>query len=49
MKVRSTVQYRLLPPSTKEPAAKLLVHGQPCRAVAIDRTGNYMATSSTDR
>lgn len=36
-------------PNMKEPAAKLLVHGQPCRAVAVDRTGNYMATSSTDR
>ena len=27
----------------------MLVHGQPCRAVAVDRSGNYLATSSTDR
>ena len=27
----------------------MLVHGHPCRAVAVDRTGNYLATSSTDR
>jgi len=36
-------------PNMKEPAAKMLVHGQPCRAVAVDRTGTYLATSSTDR
>ena len=36
-------------PSMKEPAAKMLVHRQPVRAVAVDRSGNYMATSATDR
>jgi len=36
-------------PNMKEPAAKMLVHGQPCRAVSVDRSGNYLATSSTDR
>ena len=35
--------------NSKEPAAKMLVHGQPCRAVSVDRSGNYLATSSTDR
>jgi len=36
-------------PSMKEPAAKMLTHRQPVRAVAVDRSGNYMATSATDR
>jgi len=36
-------------PNMKEPAAKMLVHRQPVRAVAVDRSGNYMATSATDR
>jgi len=36
-------------PSMKEPAAKMLTHKQPVRAVAVDRSGNYMATSATDR
>ena len=27
----------------------MLVHRQPVRAVAVDRSGNYMATSATDR
>lgn len=36
-------------PSMKEPAAKMLVHRQPVRALAVDRTGNYLATSATDR
>merc|ERR1719228_3228892 len=33
----------------KEHAAKMLVHRQPVRAIAVDRSGNYMATSATDR
>ena len=36
-------------PNMAGPAAKLLVHRQPVRAVAVDRSGNYMATSATDR
>jgi U3 small nucleolar RNA-associated protein 7 len=36
-------------PNMPGPAAKLLVHRQPVRAVAVDRSGNYMATSATDR
>jgi len=36
-------------PSMKEPAAKMLAHRQPVRAVAVDRSGYYMATSATDR
>ena len=33
----------------QESCAKMLVHQQPVRAVAVDRSGNYMATSATDR
>jgi len=36
-------------PSMKEPAAKILVHRQPVRAVAVERSGNYMATAAIDR
>lgn len=36
-------------PSMKEPAAKMLVHQQPVRAVTVDRSGNYLATAATDR
>jgi len=36
-------------PSMKECAAKMLVHRQPVRALALDRTGNYLATAATDR
>ena len=36
-------------PSMKEPAAKMLTHQQPVRAVAADRSGLYLATSATDR
>jgi U3 small nucleolar RNA-associated protein 7 len=36
-------------PNMPGPAAKLLVHRQPVRSVAVDRSGNYMATAATDR
>ena len=36
-------------PSMRECAAKMLTHQQAVRAVTIDRSGNYMATSATDR
>lgn len=36
-------------PSMKEPAAKMLAHRQPVRAVAVERSGNYMATAAIDR
>ena len=36
-------------PSMKESAAKMLAHQQAVRAVSVDRSGNYLATSATDR
>ena len=33
----------------QEPAAKMLAHRQPVRSVAVDRSGNYLATSATDK
>jgi len=36
-------------PNMQESCAKMLVHQQPVRSVAVDRSGNYMATSATDR
>ena len=36
-------------PNVQEPVAKLLTHRQAVRAVAIDQTGNYMATAAVDR
>eukprot|EP00095_Tigriopus_kingsejongensis_P011067 maker-scaffold23_size669530-snap-gene-3.9 protein:Tk11067 transcript:maker-scaffold23_size669530-snap-gene-3.9-mRNA-1 annotation:"wd repeat-containing protein 46" len=36
-------------PNMKEPAAKMLAHRQAVRSVAVDRSGTYMATASTDR
>jgi len=36
-------------PNMKDPAAKMLVHRQPVRAVTVDRSGNFMATSDTER
>ena len=36
-------------PGMKECAGKMLTHQQAVRAVAADRSGNFLATSSTDR
>ena len=36
-------------PNMKEPAAKLLAHRQPVRAVAVDGSGTYLATAGVDR
>ena len=35
--------------TVQEPAAKMLAHRQPVRSVAVDRSGNYLATSATDK
>lgn len=36
-------------PNMKEPVAKLLVHRQPVRSIAVDRGGIYFATAGADR
>ncbi|XP_040298555.1 WD repeat-containing protein 46 isoform X2 [Bufo bufo] len=36
-------------PSMKEPLVKMLCHGGAVRALSIDKTGMYMASSGTDR
>ena len=36
-------------PSMKECAGKMLAHQQAVRAIAVDRSGYYLATSATDR
>ena len=36
-------------PNVKEPVAKLLCHRQPVRAVAVDKSGTYLATAAVDR
>ena len=36
-------------PNMRDPAAKMLAHSQPVRAVTVDKTGNYMATAGVDR
>ncbi|KAL8578958.1 hypothetical protein ACOMHN_001920 [Nucella lapillus] len=36
-------------PSVKRPLVKMLTHKAPVRAIAVDSTGNYLATSSVDK
>ncbi|ESO02736.1 hypothetical protein HELRODRAFT_81152, partial [Helobdella robusta] len=36
-------------PNVKEPLVKMLCHGSATKSIAVDKTGNYMATSGLDR
>lgn len=36
-------------PNHREPVVKMLCHKAPVRAIAVDKTGNYLATSGVDK